>query len=82
MLFEFFAQVVHCDSLVSFLHLERRLIMMTLKLRKMMIVMIVIIMINHHDILLSPHFERAPLPAHTPGHCCQDGALITLDLAM
>ena len=41
MLFEFFAQVVHCDSLVSFLHLERTVIMMM-----MMTVMIVIIIIK------------------------------------
>ena len=45
MLFEFFAQVVHCDSLVSFLNLERTLIIMTLKLTRMMVVVIFIKMV-------------------------------------
>ena len=24
---------------------------------------------DHHDLLLLPHFERVPPPAHTPVHC-------------
>ena len=41
MLFEFFAQVVHCDSLVSFLHLERTVIMMMMMTRMMIVIIII-----------------------------------------
>ena len=92
MLFEFLAQVVHCDAMVAFLHLEIR-VMVTddddadhvddgdndddkiASTKMAMMMMSIVIMVTNkddHDLLLLPHFERVPLPAHTPVHC-QDG---------